>query len=61
LAAFDPAWPALTPQAQARVVDLLVQRVDYDGARETVAITFHPAGIQALAEERVGRTKEQTS
>jgi hypothetical protein len=26
-----------------------------------VTITFHPAGLQALAAERVVRTKEQTS
>src|SRR5260370_32751249 len=51
LAAFDPAWPALTPQAQARVVDLLVQPLDYDGARETGASTFHAARMHALAKE----------
>jgi site-specific DNA recombinase len=61
LAALDPAGPALTPQAQARVVDLLVRRVDYDGARQAVAITFHPAAMQALAEERSAQALEETA
>jgi hypothetical protein len=29
----------------------LVERVDYDGKQGTLSITFHPAGIQALAEK----------
>jgi site-specific DNA recombinase len=52
LAAFDPAWDQLTPRERERVVRLLVQRVDYDGAAGTVAVTFRPAGIKALAAER---------
>src|SRR5262249_9764981 len=51
LSVFDPVWGALTPREQARVITLLVQRVDYDGARGKVAITFHPAGIKTLADE----------
>jgi site-specific DNA recombinase len=42
LAAFDPVRQALTPQEQARVVDLLVQQVSYDGGKGTVRITFTP-------------------
>src|SRR5262249_51039191 len=45
LAIFDPVWETLTPHEQARVVQLLVERVDYDGVNGTVAVTFHPAGI----------------
>jgi len=30
---------------------LLVQRVDYDGEKGTVSITFHPAGIRTLSRE----------
>ncbi len=54
LALFDPVWQGLSAGEQARVLGLLVQRVDYDGARGKVAITFHPAGIQALANELAG-------
>ena len=59
LALFDPVWQGLSPGEQARVLGLLVQRVDYDGARGRVSITFHPAGIQA-AGLRVGRSRGGT-
>jgi site-specific DNA recombinase len=32
LSVFDPVWESLTPREQARIVQLLVQHVDYDGA-----------------------------
>jgi site-specific DNA recombinase len=51
LAAFDPVWGALTPREQARVVALLVERVVYDAAAGTVAVTFRPTGIKTLADE----------
>ncbi len=51
LAAFDPLWETLAPREQARVIRLLVQRVDYDGEKETVSVTFHPAGIKMLSRE----------
>lgn len=54
LALFDPVWETMSPREQARVLRLLVQRVDYDGGKETVSITFHPAGIKGLAEELEG-------
>ena len=55
LSAFDPVWEIAAPREQARIVHLLVERVDYDGAAHKVSITFHPAGIQALADEIAGR------
>jgi site-specific DNA recombinase len=51
MAAFDPVWEALTPREQARVLRLLVQRVDYDGDKGTVSVTFHPTGIEMLSRE----------
>jgi site-specific DNA recombinase len=48
---FDPVWESLTPREQTRVVQLLVERVDYDGTRDNVSITFHPTGIKTLAGE----------
>ena len=51
LALFDPAWDALSPREQARIIHLLVERVDYDGKNGTVSVTFHPAGIKTLADE----------
>ena len=48
---FDPIWETLSPREQARIVHLLVERVAYDGAKGTVAVTFRPGGIRALTEE----------
>ena len=47
---FDPVWNSLTPREQSRVVELLVERVDYDGARGKVAVTLHPDGIREFGE-----------
>ncbi|HVK15019.1 MAG TPA: recombinase family protein [Gemmataceae bacterium] len=48
---FTAVWESLTPAEQARVVTLLVEGVEYDGAAETIEIAFHPAGLTALANE----------
>jgi site-specific DNA recombinase len=61
LAGLDPAWDTLTPDEQARVVQLLVSRVDYDGARGQVSITFHPLGLKTLAGDLLGRQSEEHS
>jgi site-specific DNA recombinase len=55
LSAFDPVWGTLTPREQARLVQLLVERIDYDGSQGKVAITFQPTGIQTLADELTQR------
>jgi site-specific DNA recombinase len=41
----------LSAREQARILHLLVERVDYNGPKGTVAITFHPTGIKTLADE----------
>lgn len=51
LAEFTPLWESLGPREQARVLELLVARVDYDGQRGTVSLTFQPTGIKALTQE----------
>jgi site-specific DNA recombinase len=60
LSVFDPVWESLTPHEQGRIVQLLVEQVDYDGARDKVAITFHPSGVKALADELAGRREKIT-
>jgi site-specific DNA recombinase len=52
LAHFDPLWEQLSPKEQERVIQLLVQRIDYDGRAETISISFRPSGIRALANEQ---------
>jgi site-specific DNA recombinase len=59
LSVFDPVWDSLTPREQARIVQLLVERVDYDGAAGRVSITFHPSGIKTLAGEMANEPKEK--
>jgi site-specific DNA recombinase len=61
LAAFDPVWEALAPREQARVVGLLVERVDFDGPSAEVSVTFRPTGIRALADELAGRAQGRTA
>ena len=43
--------PACSRAEHERVIALLVERIDFDAGRETVAITFRPTGIRSLAEE----------
>jgi hypothetical protein len=45
LANLDPSWDRMTPDEQGRIVQLLGARVDYDGAKGKLAITFHPLGL----------------
>ncbi len=51
LSLFDPVWETLSPREQVRIVRLLIERVDYDGEKGTVSVTFHPSGIKTLADE----------
>ena len=48
---FDPVWETLAPREQARVLHLLIERVDYDGENGNVSITFHPTGIRTLTQQ----------
>lgn len=41
----------VTTEEQARVVQLLIARIDYDGSVGKMAITFRPAGVRTLAKE----------
>ncbi len=53
--AFDPVWECLSPKEQSRVLELLIERVEFDGASRQVSIVFRSTGfhglIQRLAEE----------
>jgi site-specific DNA recombinase len=54
LGEFDAVWAALTPKEQARVLALLIERIDHDGRAGTVEITFHPIGVKTLAANVTG-------
>jgi site-specific DNA recombinase len=49
LGEFESVWGRLTPKEQARVLALLIERVDHDGKDGSVEITFYPTGMKALA------------
>ncbi len=49
LASFDPIWAHLEPAEQARVMQLLIGRIDYDGSTGNLVITFRPGGVNTLA------------
>ena len=53
MAKFDPVWDSLTQREQSRIIEVLVERVSYNGATGQVSITFHPGGIRSLAEGMV--------
>ena len=59
LSVFDPVWGSLTPHEQSRVVQLLVEQVNYDGSKGKVAIAFRPAGIKTLARELADKREEK--
>jgi site-specific DNA recombinase len=58
-AGLEEVGDGLAPAEQARLVRLLVARVDYDGARGKVAISIHPAALQARAADVAGRNQEE--
>ena len=51
LATFDPVWSHLEPAEQARVMQLLIERIDYNGGTGNLAIAFRPGGVRTLATE----------
>ncbi len=53
---FDPVWDVLYPNEQARIINLLIEKIIYNGEKGTIVINFRPLGIRALAEE--ARIKE---
>jgi len=56
---FDPLWDSLSPKERARIVRLLVKRVEFDGVAGKASVTFHPAGLRQLADR--ASTKESAA
>jgi len=51
LEAFDGVWEALLVPERVRVLNLLIERVTYDGVTEQLTIAYRPTGIATLASE----------
>ena len=49
LGALEPVWDELYPAEQARIMRLLIERIDV--APDGISITLHAAGIRSLAAE----------
>jgi site-specific DNA recombinase len=49
LAEFDAVWQVLSPKEQARVLHLLIERIDYHGETGDVTLTFQPTGLSSLS------------
>ena len=58
LALWEYDWKTLASSEQARMLRLLIERIEYDGRAGTLALAVHPQGAQRLAEEL--HTKEIT-
>lgn len=53
LADFDGVWSRLSPKEQARLIRMLIQRVDYDATKGSISITFHPVGMRTLGQRAI--------
>jgi len=49
LVEFDALWESMAPREQARIAALLIARVEFDATDSSIEITFHAAGLKALA------------
>jgi site-specific DNA recombinase len=58
LAALEQGFGVLPVIDQARLIRLMVQRVDYDGSQGKLALTLDPAGMAAVLEEQAKRDQE---
>lgn len=49
LAEFDAVWGVLKSNEQVAILNLLIERVRYDGAAENIEISFRSSGLKTLA------------
>jgi hypothetical protein len=59
LMALEKGFEELPVIEQARLIQLMVRRVDYDGAQSKLALALDPAGLVAVLEEQT-KQKETT-
>jgi site-specific DNA recombinase len=52
------AWDGLAPEEHIRILRQVVERVNYDGARGNVSLTFRGPGLRVLVDEWAQRSKE---
>ena len=57
---FDPLWQAMTMVERQKLLQLLIERIDYDGKQGSVTIIFRPSGLESLLTESLA-TKENAA
>ena len=55
---FDPLWDVLTTRERSRILNLLIESIEYDGEKKTVSITYKPTCITSLSQELQKREVE---
>jgi site-specific DNA recombinase len=50
---FDTLWENLIPREQARLLKLLISKVEFDGKAGTVSVTFRPTSIHSLISRKL--------
>jgi site-specific DNA recombinase len=58
LSALEREFGSMPTIEQARLIRLMVQRVDYDGAQGKLALTLDPAGLAMVVEEQTHQDQE---
>jgi hypothetical protein len=56
---FDGVWDALKPREQARLIELLVDQVSYDGHLGKLSITYRVSGIGPLERNTINHQETE--
>ena len=59
LGALEPVWDELYPAEQARILQLLIERIDV--APDGISVTLHAAGIRSLVAELASENPDSDS
>jgi hypothetical protein len=51
---FDSLWGTLSSREQAKLVKLLVSRVEFESDEGSIKISFHPSAIRELTAKKLG-------
>jgi len=52
MAQFTPIWEVLHPPERVRVVQLLIERVEYNTHQDAIQIAFRPSGMKGLVQDQ---------
>lgn len=52
-ARFDDLWATLKTRERTQILQLLIERIEYDGDTGELVISFHPSGIRGLVDHQL--------